>query len=382
MATRARRTLNVAGTGPHYVQPGFLVYAQAGSLMAVPFDTKRLEVTGTPVQVVDGVLQSVVNGFAHYDVSADGLLVYLSGGMQTSERKLIWVDRTNGSERVVPLPTRAYRYPRISPDDGSRIAVTVEGTSSHVWVYNTRTEVFNQLTFEGGVNLIGAWTPDGTRVAFSSTRGGVQNPYWQTANGSGAAERLLTSENVTSPASFSRDGQFVASTVLRADTGYDIDVLHLSDRKTERLLQTRATEGAPTFSPNGHWLAYMSQEQIGPPEIFVQPFPATDIKWKVSTEGGTEPVWRHDGKELFYRSGNQMMAVPVSTEGTFSYGKPHALFEAAEYVPTSGTFPNYDVSSDGQRFLMVKSNDQAQVMTQINVVTNWGEELKRRVPAK
>jgi serine/threonine-protein kinase len=377
MTTGQRQTLVTAGTSPHFIPPEFLIYAQSSTLMASRFDTNRLEVVGTPVPVLEGVLQSLANGFAHYDVSAGGLLVYLSGGVQGTNRKMTWVDR-NGSEQGISAPARGYRYPRISPD-GSRVAVTIEEGESHVWVYDTRRDALTRLTSEGGVNLLGAWTPDGKRIAFSSTRAGPQNPFWQSADGSGTAERLLTSENVTSPMSFSPDGQTMLYVDVSPDSGYDIAVLRLSDGKAEPYLRTRFFEGGATFSPDGRWLAYTSDE-AGRQEIFVQPYPGPGGKLQVSTEGGTEPVWNRNGRELFYRSGNKMMAVDVTTGSPFSAGKPRILFET-EYVPTPASLRNYDVSADGQRFLMLKAGDQTQTVTQINVVTNWSEELKRLVPA-
>jgi serine/threonine protein kinase/Tol biopolymer transport system component len=378
LGTGQRKTLAAAGTSPRYVPPGYLVYAQAGSLMAVPFDAKRLEVTGTPVPVVEGVLQSLANGFAQYDVSIDGVLVYVSGGVQGINRKMVWVDR-NGTEQPTDAPARAYRYPRLSPD-GSRVAATIEEGESHVWVYDTGRDALTRLTFEGGVNLIGTWTPDGKRVAYASTRTTSQNPFWQAVDGSGSPEQLIKADIVTSPTSFSPDTKVMAYVDIGPDTGYDIGVMRLDDRKPQPFLRTRFFEGGATFSPDGHWLAYTSDE-AGRPEIFVQPYPGPGGKWQVSTDGGTEPVWNRNGRELFYRSGNKMIAVHVTTGATFSAGKPRTLFEA-EYVASPASLPNYDVSADGQRFLMLKPGDQAQPATQINVVTNWVEELKRRVPVK
>jgi serine/threonine-protein kinase len=376
VTTGQRQTLVTAGTSPHFIPPEFLIYAQSGTLMASRFHTNRLEVVGTPVSVLEGVLQSVANGFSHYDVSASGLLVYLSGGLQGTDRKMTWVDR-NGSEQEISAPARAYRYPRISPD-GSRVAVTIEEGESHVWVYDTRRDALTRLTFEGGVNLLGAWTPDGKRIAFSSTRAGPQNPFWQPADGSGTPERLLTSENVTSPTSFSPDGQTMLLVDVSPESGFDIAGLRLSDRKAEPYLRTRFFEGGATFSPDGRWVAFTSDEP-GRHEVFVQPYPGPGGKWQVSTDGGAEPVWNPNGKELFFRGGNKMMVVDVTIGSAFSAGKPRMLFEA-EYVPTPASLANYDVSADGQRFLMLKPGDQAQAVTQINVVTNWAEELKRRLP--
>jgi Tol biopolymer transport system component len=156
----------------------------------------------------------------------------------------------------------------------------------------------------------------------------------------------------------------------------------MDDRKEEPFLRTTFNEGAAHFSPDGRWVAYISDES-GRREIYVQPYPGPGGKWQISTEGGTEPMWNSNGRELFYRSGNKMMAAEVNTRGSFSAGKPKILF-AGQYQPSQNPVPNanYDVSTDGQRFLMIKPGGQDQAATQINVVPNWFEELKRRAPAK
>ena len=164
-------------------------------------------------------------------------------------------------------------------------------------------------------------------------------------------------------------------------TGYDIWVLRLADRKAQPFLRTPFNESVPRFSPDGRWLSYISNES-GRYEVYVQPYPGPGGKWQISTEGGTEPVWNPNGRELFYRSGDKMMAVDIATQPSFTFGKPRMLFEG-QYQLSSVPAVNYDVSPDGQRFLMIKASEQEQAgPTQINVVLNWFEELKRRVPAK
>jgi Tol biopolymer transport system component/predicted Ser/Thr protein kinase len=366
------------GTHPRYAPSGHLVYAQGGTLMAVAFNSQRLEVTGAAVPVVEGVLQSVSKGDAQYSISATGSLVYAPGGVQSTQRRMVWVDR-KGVEQALPAPARTYRYARISPD-GERVAAGIEESENHIWLYDLRRETLTRWTFEGGVNIMGAWTPDGKRIAFQSDKEGPQNLYWQLADGGGGLERLTTSEYINAPNSWSPDGQALAFIEIRPDTGYDILVLRLSDRKVQPFLRTRFNESAPRFSPDGRWLAYISDES-GRFEVYVQPYPGPGGgKWQVSTDGGTEPVWNPNGRELFYREGDKMMAVDVTTQPSFSAGKPKMLFEGP-YVPTPVSFPNYDVSPDGQRFLMLKSIDQSQAApTQINVVLNWFEELKQKVP--
>ena len=205
------------------------------------------------------------------------------------------------------------------------------------------------------------------------------NLFWQPADGSGKAERLTTSEYRQIAGSWSPDGQVLAfHEVGNPTTGNDLWVLRLSDRKAQPFLRTRFNESAPQFSPDGHWLAYSSNES-GRFEIYVQPYPGPGGKWQVSTDGGMEPVWNRNGRELFYRNGDKMIAVDVVTQTVFSAGKPRMLFEGP-YLPSAGNSPNYDVSPDGQRFLMVKAPEREQISSQINVVQNWFEELKQKVP--
>jgi len=189
---------------------------------------------------------------------------------------------------------------------------------------------------------------------------------------------VATSEVGDFPLSFSPDGQLLVFVELNPNTQRDIWVLRLSDRKLQPFLRTRFNETVPRFSPDGHWLAYMSDES-GHYEIYIQPFPGPGGKYQISSEGGAEPVWNPNGRELFYRCGYKMMAVDVMTQPSFSTGKPRVLFEGL-YLP-SGVTPSYDVSPDGQRFLMLKAAQQGQpAAVQINVVLNWFEELKQKVP--
>jgi Tol biopolymer transport system component len=294
-----------------------------------------------------------------------------------THRRLVWVSRS-GAEEPLAAPVREYDWPRISPD-GGRVAVEI---AAQTWVYDIDREALTRLTFEGTQNDSPAWTPDGERISFRSNREGAPNIYWQMADGSGRAERLSTGQQTQVPGGWSSDGQLLTFQEATAATGRDIWVLRLSDRSAAPFLQTRAIEGAPRLSPDGRWLAYVSDES-GRPEVYVQPYPGPGGKWQISTDGGTEPVWNPAGPELFYRSGASMMVVSVATEGGFAAGRPAVLF-AREYV--NSQFPltavAYDVSPDGQRFLVVKEEPTGAAPPHINVVVNWFEELTRLVPAE
>jgi serine/threonine-protein kinase len=365
--------------------------------MAVPFDLQRLEVRGEAVPVVQGVLQFTGAGAAQYSLSATGSLAYVSGTPHARQSELVWVTR-NGTEHPLGAPARFYNQPRLSPD-GRSVAVDVieKAQDMQVWLYDLTRDTFAPFTFQG-LNRHPVWTPDGKRIAFMSNREGATQIFWQLANGSGGLQRLTTNSPTTTgdglsiPYSWSPDGQsliFVRAVPTKQAEFWMLPVGSPSGRSdqvdgAQRMpVQLRAPDGAPQLSPDGRWLAYASDES-GRREIYVQPYPGPGGKWQISTDGGNEPQWSRSGRELFYRSGNKMMAVDIATQSGFAAGKPRQLFEGDYRVTSTGwARPNYDVSPDGQRFLMLKAVEREQApVTQINVVLNWSEELKRLAPAK
>jgi serine/threonine protein kinase/Tol biopolymer transport system component len=361
------RDLLQVGTFPRYASSGHLVYSQGSNLMAVPFDPQKLAITGAAVPVVEGVLP------VGFSFSSTGTLIYIPGSVAAGSLKLVWVDR-KGAEQPVPAPAHNYVLPRVSPD-GQRVAAGIEEADNQIWLYDLGRDTLTRLTFEGSSNVDPLWTPDGKRIVFKGTGNRL---FWQPADGSAAANTLTNSElsgnNV--PGSWSPDGQVLAFMEINPNTGYDVYTLPLADRKPQPFVRTLSLETAPRFSPDGHFIAYASDES-GRVEIYVRPYPGPGGKWQISTEGGSEPVWNPKGRELFYRTGHKMMAVDVTTQPSFSVGKPRMLFDGP-YVPTPRSFPDYDVSPDGQRFLMLKPSEQAQAPAQINVVLNWFEELKQK----
>jgi eukaryotic-like serine/threonine-protein kinase len=379
LATGERRNLVPEATQPRFASSGHLIYAQGANLMAAPFDSQRLALMGGGVPVVEGVLESTTTGAAQYSISATGSLVYVPGSAVSAQSRLVWVTR-NGTEQPISAPVRAYLFPRISPD-GGRVAVDIREQESQIWLYDLTRGTLTRLTFEGSLSLSAVWSPDGKRLAVQSNKNGPLNIYLEPADGSSGLEQLTTSDSLQFPASWSRDGQFLAFGEINPNSGYDIWVLRLSNRKAQPFLKTPFNESMPLFSSDGHWLAYVSDES-GRWEIYVQPYPGPGGKWQISTDGGMEPVWNRNGREIFYRNGDKMMAVDISTQPSFSAGKPRILFEG-RYERTPATGHNYDVSPDGQRFLMLEPSEQeVAAPTQINVVLNWCEELKRRVPTE
>jgi len=368
--TGQRQVLVHGGTFPQYVPAGYLAFVRGGKLMAVPFDAGRLQVTDQAAEVSEDVQESGFGG-AQFALSSEGSLVYVppSG----ARRRLVWVGR-DGNEQLLLARPQNYGTIRLSPD-GRRLAV---GLDNQIWLYDLSRDAWTRFTFEGDINEAPLWSPDGKRVTFLSNKEGRRNIYWQLADGSGGPERLTTGDYEHVPASWSPDGRLLAFVEENPSTHDDIWILRMSDRKQQPFLRTQFNENAPVFSPDGNWLAYASDES-GRFEVYAQPYPGPGAKYQISSEGGGEPAWNPNGRELFYRSENRMMATEVTTRPSFSMGQARVLFEG-QYV--TGAAPQaesatYCVSPDGQRFLMDKQSGGA---TQINVVLNWFEELKRRVP--
>jgi serine/threonine-protein kinase len=376
LATGERHDLiAMSGTSPQYVAPGYLVYGTGGNLMAAPFDLKRLAVAGNTVPVIQGILQANAASDAHFDISGTGTLVYVPGA-HSAALKMVWVDR-KGVEQPVNAPAHNYVLPRISPD-GQRVTAGIEEGDDQVWTYDFGRDTLTRVTFQGKGNLDPIWTPDGKRIVFKGTGNRL---FWQPADGSGTMEELtnspLGSNNV--PGSWSPDGQNMAFTYDGGGGPRQIWILPLKDRKPFRLaVNSSSYETSPRFSPDGRWMAYTSTE-TGRSEVYVRPYPGPGGKWQISTDGGSEPVWNPKGRELFFRSGKKMMVVEYVGQQSFTAGKPKELFEG-NYIPTPRTFPDYDITPDGQKFLMLKTAEDQQSNSQINVVVNWVEELKQKVP--
>jgi len=372
-----QKVLLEGGRQARYAHTGHLVYESGGSgaLMAVPFDPERLEVTGDPAPLVQGVRYNPRMA-VDYAFSSSGTLVYVP--LQTSGQRLVWVDR-EGTERVITQEQRTFATPRISPD-GRQLSVTIYDADGRgdVWIYSFEQDSFSRLTFEGDLNATQSWSPDGKWMAFQSRSEGLRGLYRQLADGSGPPQQLTTPTPISQAIdSWSPDGRVLSFT--GGGLGADILVLPLeNDSEPQPFITSPDIQCCSQFSPDG-WIAYVSNER-GQPNVYVSPYPDPDVKRLVSDEeGGGQPVWSPDGRELFYLSGNKMMAVSVQTEPSFSVGKPRLLFEGsyvyAQFAPWK---QYYDISPDGQQFVMIKEAGQAP----IHVVLNWFEELKRLVPVR
>ena len=376
--------LNLTGAHPRYVPTGHVVYSVDGTLRAVRFDTGRLEVTSDPIPVVDGVTTKT-SGAASFDVAQNGSLVYMRGsGPNETTQMLVWVDR-DGNEEPLPLPRQVYFTPRASPD-GTRIAVVVrEDGQDDLWVFDAATGAGLKLTQGHRVRTL-VWTPEGTRIVFSALEE-TFNLYVVATDGSGEAERLMASEGTDrlSPTSITPDGERLAFTRTfgaAASPHREIwEVLLDGDHMQVPLLQGEFMRGAAEYSPDGKWLVYRSDES-GQMEVYAQPYPGPGPVVPVSIGGGNKPWWASDGAEIFYRLEDRVMAVEVDTDGGFGVGEPRELFASDYAASWRGDPRQYHVRPDG-RFLMMREATQTtddENLTQIVLVQNWHQELKRLVP--
>jgi eukaryotic-like serine/threonine-protein kinase len=358
-----------------YVPSGHIVFTRAGNLLAVPFDLQKLRVTGPPVIVLQGVLADVSEGAASFTMSQNGILAYVPGAEHIVSRSLLWVERSGRTQPVTDI-TRPYGSARISPD-GHRLALWTEDAVANVWVYEPSRGTMMKVSY-GSDDHSEAWSPDGRQLAFESSRSGVHQLYVEPADGTGTEEQVTSGENEHYINDWSHDGRYLIYTEFDPETGPDLWVADLRNHSSHPFLRTPFAEKSAVFSPDGAWVAYVSNVS-GQNEIYVQPFEGTGQRWQVSTDGGEEPVWARSGRELFYRRGGKMMAVPVTTKPRFAAGSPKVLFSGAYHY---NIVPNrtYDVASDG-RFVMIKADSETS-SHQINVVLGWSEELRRKIPLR
>ena len=379
--TRQHKTLITGATSATYSPSGHLVYARAGKLFAAPFDPSRLEVTGAPFPVVDGVIMSGNTGAAQFSLSQRGDLAYAPGAAADGHRTLVWVDRS-GKAEPLPLPPASYLYPRLSPD-GRYLAVEVEGPNHDVYIYDFSRSILTKITTDG-LSHDPVWTPDGKRIVFRSWQAGGMTMWTMPVDRSAPATRLDPGGSRQSPVSVSPDGRFVSFDQKDDQNGDDAWVLPLAGGEpAQPVARSRFDEGSAKFSPDGRWVAYTSAES-GRPQVYVQPFPGPGPKVQVSSDVGIDPMWRRTGGELYYRSRGRMMAVSITTSPTLKVSAPRELWAEQKYTVGSGsscgmpgvTSSNYDVTPDGQRFLMVRDDDVDVVSSRVVVVTNWAQELK------
>lgn len=382
LKTGQQAVLVEGASSPRYIPSGYLLYVQSSTLMAMPFDPATFQLGGASITVLDGIVTkgSITSNYA---IGRDGTLVYIPGSTVTYVSRFIWKDRTGRTLGVAAGDQLEFpRYPRISRD-GRRLVVTVgPSNEGSVWVYDLGGSAQALKLTTSAHNVSPTWSPDGSRVAFNSTREGLaRNIYVLPSDGSILEpERVVASDHDKAPSAWSPDGQSLLFNDNGGETKGDVWLLPMAgDRKPRPWLQTAFAEGEAAFSPDGRWVAYAS-DQTGDFEVWVRPFPGPGSPTRVSPAGGHDPVWARNGRELFYQQGQKLMAAEVTgSSGALQFKTPHLLFEGGFISWEPNTPRSYDVSPDG-RFLMIEPTPT--YSQRLNVVINWGQELKARVPVK
>jgi serine/threonine-protein kinase len=303
------------------------------------------------------------DGAAQFAMSRTGTIAYASAPADAESRRL--VVRDGADQTPLAAPPRGYFAPRVSPD-GRRILLAIVDESEHVWVYDVASSTLKQLTFEGS-NRAAIWTPDGERVTFASNRNGALNLFVAPVDNMAGAERLHASDHLQLPGSWSPDGDVLAYVEHRPGTGRDIWLLR---RGTAPIAWAQGTfdESAPRFSPNGRWIAYVSNES-GRAEVVVRATNTASPVRQISSDGGTEPVWARDGHTLFYRAPRALVAAPVIDVAALRFGAAREVFPVEE--PGSRDGANYDVMSSAGRVVMVASDAAQTASKDIHVIVNW-----------
>jgi Tol biopolymer transport system component len=354
-------------------------------MLAIRFDPERLKTTGQPFTVLEGLLMSRNSGLANFDISASGDMAYIPGVCDGGTRRLIWVDRNGRAQPVASAPPRSYLHPRLSPD-GRRLAIEIEGTNHNLYVYDFDRGILANITTDG-VSHWPVWSPDGNELAYRVGPMAAFRIRRVPADRSRPPREVNAAGVSQSAESWSPDGHTLLYTTGRPGYAPNIMVASLAgEGSVHPLEETKFAEGSPKFSPDGRWLAYCSNES-GKPQVYVQAYPGPGAKVQISSDGGTDPVWKRNGGELFYRNGDSMMAVAVSTAPMFRAHRPQELWRGHYSHGTSSscglpgaTSSNYDVTADGARFLMIQDDQDQAISRQVVVVQGFADELSRMGP--
>jgi DNA-binding SARP family transcriptional activator/Tol biopolymer transport system component len=373
LETGAVHSLGLEGTSPRFVAPGYLLFARTdGALLAAGFDQHALRITGPAIPIAEGVLVGSA-GSAKLGASREGVLAYVPSPV--AARTLELVDRAGHAE-ALPVPRQEFNSARFSPD-GRRVAVGVlppDADQPDIWEVHLTGNTFRRVTFDSG-SLSPVWSADGRRIAFANKPGG--RPFgnairWIPTDGSDSAETLLPFASGQFPTDFTPDGQALLLQIRHPATGWDIWILPLQgDRRLQPYLRGPADEHSAVVSPDGRWLAYISNE-AGRNEVYVRPFPTPGPPVQLSSGGGREPRWAPSGRELFYRNEQGLIAAAVGATPSFRVGRRTVLFDDTPYLShTVGAA--YDFHPDGRRFVMIRRGSES---PQVVVVLNWFDQLR------
>jgi serine/threonine-protein kinase len=366
------RTLLERGASPRYLPTGHLVFIEEGVLKAVPFSPSTLDIGGEPVDVLSGVRQQTFNLTGAFSCSSAGSCAYAAGGT-TRSRTVVTIDRA-GTQRALGRPPNSYTNPRFSPS-GDRILWWIEQRDCEIEVFDVARESIVRLK-PAIDSHFPTWTPDGREISFDARneQQGAYALYTVAADGSGKAQPLLSMPSGLTPlASMSWSPQ----RVLVFNYQGDLWTMRRGDTEPKRIEETRASELTPVFSPDGRWIAYTSEDD-GTFDVYVRPFPGPGERHVISAGGGTEPVWARNGRELFFRNGDRYMVVDISTIPTFTASRPRLMFTVR--TPNAPGRTGYDVSPDGQTFVMTDPGEDERAAGQVMLLQNWFEELKRLAP--
>ena len=359
--TGERKVLVTGGCDGRYVPTGHLVYVRGTSLYSVPFDAQKLEVSGQPVEVASGIANHSAGG-GEFAFAPNGMLVYYSRGVAADEGGTLSIIDRRGEKQPGMLPPFALSTPQFSPD-GTKLA-GVRG--NEVWTFDLVRGTSTRVT-SGARTITPLWSPDGSRVLYGSEHDGPWNPYWQAADRSGEEHQIVKSTDSMAPQAISFDGRELLVTLFRKETGADLAIVSMADGRVRSFAQTEADEPTGTFSPDGKWIAYESDES-GRAEVYVRSSAGAPGRWQISTDGGGNPRWVR-GSEIIFQNGPKLMSVTVQTQPAFSAAPALLLVERA--------LSNYDVAADG-RILIVEAPDTTAAPGQMNVVLNWFEEIRSR----
>jgi serine/threonine-protein kinase len=370
--------LGEKGSSPIFVRSGHMLFGRGRALFAVPFDLRALKLTGPATPVQDQVGCEPASGAFFLSLSRDGTLVSLPS-TASQGLEIVLMDRA-GKATPLPLPARNYQYPRFSPR-GDKLVFNFTGPSGaeDAWVFDLNNESLSRLTFEVDA-YHPIWTPDAKAIVYSVLTGSTDGLYLKQADGSGKAQDLIVTKGAQPiPAAFFPDGK--SFVYMHTGSIPDIAALRLDDpSKPEFLVKTPAQESSPALSPDGRWLAYTSTES-GRGEVYVTQLPGAAGRWQVSPEGGDDPLWSHDMKEMFFKRGDEYFAVPIRISPTFQAGTPQLMFSGKFERPIVW-IGNWDVSPDGKKFALVRPYGNAPRFGKILVTINWVEELRQRAPTK
>jgi len=356
-----------------------LVYSKGTSLYAVPFNAERLQVTGAAVEIVEGVERDASTGAAHFDCSSEGTLVYVPGTASGDLYRLTWMDRDGRSQPSGLSPDR-YQEVRVSPD-GTRVAL-LKGSSGagDVWIYDIGAGTMTRLTFNG-TSAAPNWSADGRTVYYTvfDASGERSSIARKLADGSRDAETLRAVEGRRSyvgSVDEARQTVILDAVVTVNDRGDVLRVPLAPSAAAQALVSTRFNEFGASVSPGGQWLAYQSDESSRP-EIYVLDLANPTLRWQVTSTGGEEPHWSRDGRELYYRTANRLLAVPIAAGPSFRAGSPRALFDGI-YNSGIESGRSYDVDPKTGRFLLVVRARDDRATSAVRVVLNWDAELSDR----